>query len=150
MKKASNTNMHATLAWSRVTTWWKYPHENWERERIETLDDDLSPAAKGYEIIEVAERACLQDRNWTYFIDVHDSTCLNQDDELAGHEHWFNIARTTMSEEPDEDLAQEDGFDSFNEAKRQAESRLAALLLAGDDMTRELGDLQGEPAVAGA
>jgi hypothetical protein len=66
---------------------------------------------------------------------VHDSTCINKYDDLTGHEYWFFIARTTMSEEPDEDLAQEDGFDSFNEAKRQAESRLVALLIAGDDGT---------------
>lgn len=135
MKKEPNANTHAMLAWSRVTTWWKYSREYWERERIETLDDDMSPAAKGYEIIEVVERACLQDRNWTYFIDVHDSTCINEDDELSGHEYWFSIARTTISEEPDEDLAEEDGFDSFNEAKRQAESRLVALLVAGGDST---------------
>jgi hypothetical protein len=135
MKKEPNANIHAMLVWSRTTTWWKYPHEDWERERIETLDGDLSPAAKGYEIIEVVERATLQDRNRTYFIDVHDSTCINKGDDLTGHEYWFFIARTTMSEEPDEDLAQEDGFDSFNEAKRQAGSRLVALLIAGDDGT---------------
>jgi hypothetical protein len=121
-------NESNALAWSRVTTWWKYPRENWERRRIETLDDDLSPADKGYAIIEVVERACLQHRHWTYFIDVHDSACLNEDNGLAGHEHWFSISRASLSQQPDEDLAQEDGFDSFGEAKRQAESRLAALV----------------------
>jgi hypothetical protein len=133
MEKEANANTHATLAWSRVTTWRKYPHEYWERELIVTLDDDLSPAAKGYEIIEVVERASLQNCNWTYFIDVHDSTCINEDHALTGHKYWFSIARTTMSEEPDEYLAQEDGFDSFDQAKGQAESRLAALLVADND-----------------
>jgi hypothetical protein len=72
MDKTDLSSVRAMLAWSRVTNWSKYPHELWERENIETLDDDLSPAANGYEITGIVETAWLQDRIGIYVVRVHD------------------------------------------------------------------------------
>jgi hypothetical protein len=131
--KADLSNVHVLLAWSRVKTWWKYPCDVWQRKRIETLHDDLSPAAKGYQITEIVENASLQDRDGSYVVAVH---CCVED---SSHEYWFSIVRSADLErhpdEPDEEVALEGGFDNLAEAKRQAESRLVALLAARNAST---------------
>jgi hypothetical protein len=118
------TSVVPLLRWKRTITWW--PKYEWERYNTITHGDDLSPADKGRELMQIQDLAVIGNDDDDFpgtsvEVSYHPYICEERPQDCG----YIIIHK---ADTPAEEVVCEDGFNTIDDAKRAATQALAHVL----------------------